>query len=125
MRSNNTSVLSHGKSNHSLTIPSHNLKILPSFSSLSHAFFPPLAPFTADSTVSMYSPTASLQSSAADVTSGILKSSSLSMQGGVDSEQALRHLFAATLPLSQLRSATCEAQQALADFCPLTFLQVG
>merc|ERR1719161_3122288 len=93
-----------------------NVKILPVFSILSHCFFPPLAPFTAASTPPMYSPTASLQSSAADVTSGMLKSSSLSMQGGADSEQAFKQVFGATLPLSQLRSATCEAQQAFADF---------
>merc|ERR1740130_1211066 len=108
-----------------MTLASQSLKILPSFSSLAHDFFPPLAAFTADSTVSMYSPTASLQSSAADVFSGILKSSSLIMQGGVDSEQAFKHTFGATLPASQLREATCVAQHAFADFWPFTFLQVG
>merc|ERR1719171_1268342 len=90
-----------------------------------HCFSPPGAALTALSALSIQSPTASLQSSAAEVLFGILKSLPFSMMhGGVPSEHSLTQLLAGAPP-PQARLRTCEAQQAPADFWPRTLAQLG
>merc|ERR1719267_204590 len=102
-------------------------KILPFFSNSFQEASPPFPAFTPDSALSIHSPTASLQSSAAEVISGAAHSTPSSMMhGGIASEHFFRQTFAGVFsgpPHSSER--TLVGQQAPSEFCPRTLLHVS